>query len=122
MEDREYEGVQIDVSEIAKAVAQALDRIPMPRAKPPTIDELSLGGVVGYFKEHHPGDPRIRAGALLRTPHPGGHLVHQIFLDADYSIAVDSQGQPYGRRMVAGCFDSLLDSKFEQGNDLVIFS
>jgi hypothetical protein len=92
-----------------------------PNPRPPVTDVIDLEDVVRYFTEKHPGDPRIVAGALLRRPHPRGHLLYQVFLDNADHICLDDTGKPYGQRLVARSLGRELGDKFSPGNDLVIF-
>jgi hypothetical protein len=91
-----------------------------PMRRPPVVKLLTFADVVRYFTEHHPGDPEIQAGALLRRPHPGGSLMFQIFLNGADDVCVDGRRKPYGRVLVAADLDHELADKFRDV-DLVIF-
>jgi hypothetical protein len=85
------------------------------------VDALTLHDVTTYFAGQHPGDPRVKAGALLSVPHPdGGRQVFQVFLDAADRVCADASGAPYGRRVIAHHLDDdLLD--YLGGGELLIF-
>lgn len=91
-----------------------------PTRKPPVVPLLTFADTVRYFTEEHPGDAGIRAGALLRQPHPQGCQIFQIFLGDDDEVYVDNKGRPYGRTVVATEIDQELATKFND-HDLVIF-
>jgi hypothetical protein len=81
---------------------------------------LTLREVTTYFAGQRPGDPRVRAGALLAVPDPGGRQVFQVFLDAADRLCADASGAPYGRRiLVRRLDDDLLD--YLGGGNLLIF-
>jgi hypothetical protein len=81
---------------------------------------LTLREVTTYFAGQRPGDPRVRAGALLAAPDPGGRQVFQVFLDAADRLCADASGAPYGRRiLVRRLDDDLLD--YLGGGNLLIF-
>jgi hypothetical protein len=81
---------------------------------------IDLEDAVRYFAENHPGDPKIAAGALLRLPHPRGHLLFQVFLDDVDRVCLDESGHPYGRRLVAKSLGRELGQRLAE-TDLVIF-
>jgi hypothetical protein len=90
------------------------------RPEPAAIDTLTLRDVTAYFAGQRPGDPRVKAGALLSAPHPGGRQVVQVFLDAADRVLADASGAPYGRRVIARRLDDdLLD--YLGGGSLLIF-
>lgn len=93
---------------------------PIQPSKPPSVELLTFRDVVQYFTDNHPGDPRIKSGALLKQPHPKGFLIFQVFLDRENQVCVDSDGHPYGRTLVAKELDDELAVRFD-GSDLVIF-
>jgi hypothetical protein len=93
---------------------------PPGRPRPDALDVLTLREVTTYFAGQRPGDPRIRAGALLAAPDPGGRQVFQVFLDAADRLCADASGAPYGRRiLVRRLDDDLLD--YLGGGNLLIF-
>ena len=104
---------------LIKELLSVFDREFPPR-RPQVIDLLTFKDVVAYFTDKHPGDPRIRAGALLSNPHPKGRLIFQVFLDDKDALCVGDDGAPYGRRMVARKLDGELAARFGQ-QDLLIF-
>jgi len=76
--------------------------------------------VTTYFAGQRPGDPRVKAGALLSVPDPDGRQVFQVFLDATDRLCADASGVPYGRRVIARHLDDdLLD--YLGGGHLLIF-
>jgi hypothetical protein len=76
--------------------------------------------VTAYFAAGRPGDPRVKAGALLSAAHPGGRQVFQVFLDAADRVCADASGAPYGRQIIARRLDDeLLD--YLGGGHLLIF-
>lgn len=87
---------------------------------PNTVQELTFRNAVEYFASHHPGDPSIQSGALLRMPHPRGHNIFQLFLGPDNQLLKDGEGKPYGRQFIAMRLDSELSSRL-QDVDLIIF-
>jgi hypothetical protein len=93
---------------------------PPGRPRPDALDVLTLREVTTYFAGQRPGDPRVRAGALLAAPDPGGRQVFQVFLDAADRLCADASGAPYGRRiLVRRLDDDLLD--YLGGGNLLIF-
>jgi hypothetical protein len=93
---------------------------PPGRPSPAAVDTLTLRDVTAYFAGQRPGDPRVRAGALLAAPDPGGRQVFQVFLDAADRLCADASGAPYGRRVIARRLDDdLLD--YLGGGNLLIF-
>jgi hypothetical protein len=94
---------------------------PTGRPDPAAVDTLTLRDVTTYFSGQRPGDPRVKAGALLSVPHPdGGRYVFQVFLDATDRVCADASGAPYGRRVIARRLDDdLLD--YLGGGGLLIF-
>ncbi len=93
---------------------------PPGRPRPAVVDTLTLRDVTAYFAGQRPADPRVKAGALLSVPDPGGRQVFQVFLDAADRVCADASGAPYGRRVVAGRLDDdLLD--YLGGGGLLIF-
>jgi hypothetical protein len=94
---------------------------PPGRPDPAAVDALTLHDVATYFAGQRPGDPRVKAGALLSVPHPdGGRQVFQVFLDAADRVCGDASGAPYGRRVIARRLDDdLLD--YLGGGSLLIF-
>jgi hypothetical protein len=93
---------------------------PPGRPRPDALDVLTLREVTTYFAGQRPGDPRVRAGALLAVPDPGGRQVFQVFLDAADRLCADASGAPYGRRvLVRRLDDDLLD--YLGGGNLLIF-
>ncbi|WP_218004868.1 hypothetical protein [Actinomadura macra] len=104
-------------------IAEELDRI-FPKVskagKPIEISLFTFADAVRSFSRDHPGDPSITAGALLRRPHPGGHLIFQVFLDRKDQIVVQGDGRPHGKAIVARSLDDELAGKFTN-SDLVIF-
>ncbi len=109
--------VQAVLGQLTAVFDQALD---LPRGRSQTVEVLTFGDVAGYFTDERPGDPRIRAGALLSAGHPTGRVVFQVFLDGDDRLCRDPSGTPYGRRVIAGRLDDeLID--FLGGGDLLIF-
>jgi hypothetical protein len=88
--------------------------------RPDAVDTLTLREVTTYFAGQRPGDPRVKAGALLSVPDPGGRQVFQVFLDAADRLCADASGVPYGRRVIARRLDDdLLD--YLGGGNLLIF-
>jgi hypothetical protein len=93
---------------------------PPGRPRPDALAVLTLREVTTYFAGQRPGDPRVRAGALLAAPDPGGRQVFQVFLDAADRLCADASGAPYGRRvLVRRLDDDLLD--YLGGGNLLIF-
>jgi len=93
---------------------------PPGQPRPGAVDTLTLREVTTYFAGQRPGDPRVRAGALLTAPDPDGRQVFQVFLDAADRLCADASGVPYGRRVVARRLDDdLLD--YLGGGHLLIF-
>jgi hypothetical protein len=94
---------------------------PPRRPDPGAVDTLTLHDVTAYFAGQRPGDPRVKAGALLSVSHPdGGRQVFQVFLDAADRVCADASGVPYGRRVIARRLDDdLLD--YLGGGGLLIF-
>ncbi len=93
---------------------------PSGRPRPAALDVLTLREVTTYFAGQRPGDPRVRAGALLAAPDPDGRQVFQVFLDAADRLCTDASGLPYGRRVIARRLDDdLLD--YLGGGNLLIF-
>jgi hypothetical protein len=94
---------------------------PPGRPDPAAVDALTLHDVTTYFAGQRPGDPRVKAGALLSVQHPdGGRQVFLVFLDAADRVCADASGAPYGRRVIARRFDDdLLD--YLGGGGLLIF-
>jgi hypothetical protein len=93
---------------------------PPGRPPPAAVDTLTLREVTAYFTGQRPGDPRVKAGALLSAPDPGGRQVFQVFLDAADRVCADPSGAPYGRRVIARRLDDdLLD--YLGGGHLLIF-
>ena len=94
---------------------------PPGRPDPAAVDALTLHDVATYFAGQRPGDPRVKAGALLSVPHPdGGRQVFLVFLDAADRVCGDASGAPYGRRVIARRLDDdLLD--YLGGGSLLIF-
>jgi hypothetical protein len=91
-----------------------------PGPPPAAVDTLTLRDVTAYFAGQRPGDPRVKAGALLSAPHPDGRQVVQVFLDAADRVFADASGAPYGRRVIARRLDDdLLD--YLGGGNLLIF-
>jgi hypothetical protein len=102
-------------SQLAAAFAE-----PPGRPRPDVVDTLTLREVTAYFAGQRPGDPRVKAGALLSAPDPGGRQVFQVFLDAADRLCADASGVPYGRRVIARRLDDdLLD--YLGGGHLLIF-
>lgn len=93
-----------------------------PNPKPHVVRRIGMADIVRYFVEQHPGTPDIASGALLRRPHPRGHLLFQVFLDDKGKICVDWEGKPYGQRLVAKDLDPDLAARFANGTDTLIFS
>ena len=93
---------------------------PPGQPEPAAVDTLTLRDVTAYFAGQRPGDPRVKAGALLSAPHPDGRQVVQVFLDAADRVCADASGAPYGRRVIARRLDDdLLD--YLGGGNLLIF-
>ena len=93
---------------------------PPGQPEPAAVDTLTLRDVTAYFASQRPGDPRVKAGALLSAPHSGGRQVFQVFLDAADRVCADASGAPYGRRVIARHLDDdLLD--YLGGGGLLIF-
>jgi hypothetical protein len=93
---------------------------PPGRPRPAAVELLTLREVTTYFTSQRPGDPRVKAGALLSAPDPDGRQVFQVFLDAADRLCADASGLPYGRRVVARRLDDdLLD--YLGGSNLLIF-
>jgi hypothetical protein len=93
---------------------------PPGRPRPAAADTLTLREVTTYFAGQRPGDPRVKAGALLSVPDPDGRQVFQVFLDAADRLCADASGVPYGRRVIARRLDDdLLD--YLGGGNLLIF-
>ena len=93
---------------------------PPGRPRPAAVDTLTLREVTTYFAGQRPGDPRVKAGALLSVPDPDGRQVFQVFLDAADRLCADASGVPYGRRVIARRLDDdLLD--YLGGGHLLIF-
>jgi hypothetical protein len=93
---------------------------PPGQPRPDALAVLTLREVTTYFAGQRPGDPRVRAGALLAAPDPGGRQVFQVFLDAADRLCADASGAPYGRRvLVRRLDDDLLD--YLGGGNLLIF-
>jgi hypothetical protein len=93
---------------------------PAGQPRPAAVDTLTLREVTTYFAGQRPGDPRVKAGALLATPGPDGRQVFQVFLDAADRLCADAAGVPYGRRVIARRLDDdLLD--YLGGGYLLIF-
>jgi len=90
-----------------------------PRPRTVTVDTLTLGDVRCYFADERPGDPRVRAGALLSGAHPGGQQVFQIFLDEADRVCAEASGMPYGRRVIARHLDDELLGYLGGGNLLI---
>jgi hypothetical protein len=91
------------------------------KARPPKlVRELTFRHVVEYFVSHHPGDPAVQSGALLRMPHPRGHNMFQVFLGPDDELLLDGEGQPYGRQFIAMRLDSALSARLHD-TDLILF-
>lgn len=91
------------------------------KARPPKlVQELTFRNVVEYFVSHHPGDPSVQSGALLRMPHPRGHNLFQVFLGPSDELLLDREGQPYGRQFIAMRLDSELSARL-QDTDLILF-
>ena len=109
--------VQAVLEHLAAVFDQELD---LPRRRSQTVEELTFGDVVDYFTDERPGDPRIKAGALLSAGHPQGRLVYQVFLDEQDRVCSDASGTPYGRRVIARRLDHELND-YLGGGDLLIF-
>lgn len=92
----------------------------LPRGRSQTVEVLTFGDVVGYFTGERPGDPRIKAGALLSAAHPEGRVLFQVFLDSADRLCRDPSGTPYGRRVIARRIDDEL-AGYLGGGDLLIF-
>ncbi len=93
---------------------------PPEQPRPAAVDTLTLRDVTAFFAGQRPGDPRVKAGALLSAPHPDGRQVVQVFLDAADRVFADASGAPYGRRVIARRLDDdLLD--YLGGGNLLIF-
>jgi hypothetical protein len=108
------------ISLLLRWVEQMFDEI-TPAPRPPVLDSVDLDEVIRYFADDHPGDPRIRAGALVRLGHPKGSQLFQVFMDGEYQICADQQERPYGRRMVVKSLGPELEEKLAAGNGVVIF-
>jgi len=105
---------------LAQAIALFDKTFNLPPRRPDVVDLLTFRDVVAYFTDKHPGDPRIRAGALLSGSHPKGRLTFQVFLDKDDQLCCDASGNPYGRRLIARRFDDELATRFGT-KELLIF-
>jgi hypothetical protein len=105
---------------LGQAVALFDKAFNLPPRRPEVVDLLTFRDVVAYFTDKHPGDPRIKAGALLSGSHPKGRLTFQVFLDEADKLCCDASGNPYGRRLIARRFDDELAARFGT-KELLIF-
>jgi hypothetical protein len=116
---------ETDISKIPRGFTDLDDKglrgcLRVPLRRPPVIDVLTFPDVVAYFADKRPGDPRIRAGALLSRSHPKGRLIFQVFLGEDDKLCSDASGRPYGRRLIARRLDDELAARFGT-KELLIF-
>ena len=105
---------------LGQAIAAFDKAFDLPHRRPEVVDLLTFRDVVTYFADKHPGDPRIKAGALLSGSHPKGSLIFQVFLDEDTRLCSDASGNPYGRRLIARRLDDELAARFGT-KELLIF-
>lgn len=104
----------------AAVVLVVLPRIAEIARAPEVVETLTFADVIRYFTNQRPNDPRVSAGALLRSSHPRGQLIDQVFLDERDKVCANAAGVPYGRRLVASRLDPELAAKFAD-LDVVIF-
>ncbi len=67
-----------------------------------------------YYVTDRPADPRIKHGAILLESHEAGFLFTQVFLDSRYNLVLQSNGQPYGRRVIVRELDHTLKTAFSR--------
>jgi hypothetical protein len=73
---------------------------------------LTYDDAIGWFVDHRP-PAATAAGAILRSPAPGGRTeIMQVFLTDDHQIAANSKNVPYGRRFVVDRIDQELADSF----------
>ncbi len=114
-----YRAIDNLCGSLVALIQDLFDKI-KPTPNPEVVEVLTFADVVGYFAKQHPSDPRVSAGALVRTPHPKGQLIFQVFLDQGDQVCCDAHGTPYGRRLIASSLDLELTSKFSD-HDTVVF-
>ena len=87
----------------------------------PTYQQLTYKSVIAYFIEQTPSDPKVSKGAMLRQSNPRGELtIIQIFLDEQNELICQSNGKPYGRRLVVQEMDEEVTNCFGK-EDIIIF-
>ncbi len=87
----------------------------------PIEQQLTYKSVITYFVEQAPSVPQVRKGAMLRQFSPKGELtIIQIFLDDQNELVYQSNGKPYGRKLVIQEMDQELINSFGK-EDVIIF-
>jgi hypothetical protein len=118
-----YDGDSGSPNSVRKSIMELFTPALVARRRnlpPKLVEELTFRDVIEYFVSRHPGGPSIQSGALLRMPHPRGHNIFQVFLGLDDELVLDSEGQPYGRQLIAVRLDAELSYRL-QNVDLLIF-
>lgn len=80
---------------------------------------LDYPSVVRYFVENRPDDPRVRAGALIRSRGFFQTRILQVFLDEKRQPVCDLDGRPQGRILIVSRVDEELEELFD-GGDLIL--
>jgi hypothetical protein len=106
-----------DMQRVARDLNELLRKV-LPIG-PEIVDLMTFKDAVRYFVTERPASTLVRKGAMLRQPHPSGHLLVQVFLDEHNEFVHGPDDRPYGRRLVVKQFDHELLEAFGT-DDLVV--
>lgn len=91
--------------------------------EPEVISVMTYREVVEYFVTERPSSPEIRKGAILRQIYPKNKelfVVYQVFLDGNNELVChQSNGIPFGRKVLIRNFDEELSNSFQNKNLLI---
>jgi hypothetical protein len=89
---------------------------------PEIVPLLTYRAVIEYFAKERDFVKDVAKGALMREPHEDGHMVVQVFLDAEDKLCFkDDRRTPWGRRMAVKSLDAELTDIFGD-RDVVLFN
>lgn len=81
---------------------------------------LTFEQVKEYFKTQTPDIFGIKKAAIYKQKHPRGYMIALLFINNNDEIAIDENGEAYGRIILAKSLDQNL-KKILSATDFVIF-
>ena len=104
-----FKTMTLGVAKISEFLNFIEDLLPI---HPEVVEQMSYREAISYFIKERPSDSDVVKGAMLLQNHSQGHIFVQVFLNARNELVCDSEGKPYGRRLVTRSLDAELKETF----------